>query len=423
MLIDFSVANYRSIKTQQSLSLVKGTGKELEENFSESENSLPNVLKSAAIYGANGAGKSNIIMALNTMQSIVLHSATRGQANDKLPLTPFLLDKQSSFLPSEFEVVIYTEGVRYQYGFTATENKVLEEWLFAFPHGRSQTLFQRAWDHKDLSYKWTFGKNLTGQKALWQQSTRDNALFLSTGVQLNSKDMRPVYDWFSNSLRICGIEGWDHEFTAKMCQNEERKSKIVQFLKNAAVDVSDVKVQPSKFKVNLDELPAEMPDEIKKQVIDEFRDKEFLEIKFSHLNSDGGYTDLEFNDESDGTQKLFSLIGPWFDVLDKGRVIVVDELNNSLHPSLVRALVDLFHSSKTNPSDAQLVFTTHDSSIMASNTFRRDQLWFCEKDIEGTTLYPLTKFSIRSREMHDLNKIYLSGKLGAVPFIKNDIFI
>ncbi len=188
MLIEFTVKNYRSIKNEQTLSMVKAKGNELESSncFLPDAPSSESLLRSAAIYGPNAAGKSNIIKAMMEMESIIRTSATSSQEGDELGVTPFLFNAASSKEPTEFEMVFINEGIKYQYGFTTTKDQIFEEWLIAFPKGRPQRWFSREFDRQTQSYEYKFSDYLVGQKSVWQNSTRMNALFLSTAVQLNS---------------------------------------------------------------------------------------------------------------------------------------------------------------------------------------------------------------------------------------------
>lgn len=416
MLIEMSVANFRSLQEKQTFSLVKGAGKELQDS-----NTFPlpgakdtALLRSAAIYGPNASGKSNFLLALSTMQDIVVDSASSLQRGDALPVTPFRLDPHFSQLPSEFEVTFAVDGIRYQYGFAVTAERVHEEWLLAYPKNRAQHWFQRAWDGKTQKYEWELGSNLAGEKQLWQKSTRDNALFLSTAVQLNSEQLQPVFDWFKSELRMTNVEGWSPSFSASLCQKDE-KAQVVEFLRAADLNIDDVLVEPRPFDFNT--LPDNMPQAMRDAIAESMKDEKYLDIRTIHKDSKGNAVIFDFDDESDGTQKLFSFAGPWIDALNNGYVLVIDELHDNLHPRLVQYLVELFHSDQTNPKNAQLVFTTHETSILNQEVFRRDQIWFCEKDKnQATTLYPLTDFSPR-KGRENLELSYLSGRYGAMPYI------
>ena len=418
MLIEFTVANFRSIRTSQTFSLVKGTGDELEQwnTFQPGGTGNPTLLHSAAIYGPNASGKSNFIRALRAMERIVVESAGKLQRGDELPVTPFRLDAETEQAPTEFEVVFIAEGVRYQYGFSATDTQVLEEWLLAYPKGRPQRWFSRTWDAKGQTYEWEMGPALTGQKQLWQESTRPNALFLSTAVQLNSEQLQPVYDWFNRTLRSVYVGGWSPGFTASMCEDAESRAQVVEFLQAADLGIDDVQVIKDKFDIS--SLPEEMPETIKQQLLKELEGKDVVEIKTVHHAADGRKVIFDFDEESDGTRNLFAFAGPWLDALKNGYVLFIDELHDNLHPKLVLFLVELFHRPETNPNHAQLVFTTHETSILSQDVFRRDQIWFCEKnDAQATELIPLTDFSPR-KGRENLELAYLAGRYGALPYVR-----
>ena len=419
MLVEFSVKNYRSFKDLQVLSLVKAKGKELDESntFDPQISSSQPLLRSSVIYGPNAAGKSNLIQALSAMKKIVSRSASGGQKGDDLPVTPYLFDQATKNAPTEFEVIFINQGVRYQYGFAATKKRIFAEWLIAFPKSRPQKWFSRVFDQQTQKTEYKTGSSFSGKKSLWQSATRDNALFLSTAIQLNSEQLLPVYEWFSTTLRMTGVHGWNHAFTASLCEQKADKDAVLAFLREADLDIHDVHVEKEKF--DPDSLPDDMPQELKEKVISDLKDTEIFDIKMIHKTSDNEDVFFDMEEESDGTQKVFSLAGPWLDSLKNGYVVIIDELNNSLHPKMVEYLVRLFNNKETNPNNAQLVFTTHETSLLNQDLFRRDQIWFCEKDQEqGTTLYPLTDFSPR-KGRENLEVAYLNGRYGALPYMQN----
>ncbi len=350
MLIQFTVKNYRSIQGEQALSLAKAKGDELNKSntfMPDAPSSVP-LLRSAAIYGANAAGKSNLIKALMAMQEIVLSSSSDSQKGDELPVTPFLLDAESQSAPTEFEVIFISEGVRYQYGFAATKSDILEEWLIAFPKGRPQRWFSRVFDEKSKSFQYEMGSSFSGKKSLWQSATRNNALFLSTAIQLNSHQLLPVYNWFDETLRVAGVSGWGPSFTASLCEKPKHKTEVLSFLKAADFNIHDIGVEKEKFDPS--HLPSDMPEELKNKIIREFRDKDILEIKTVHKTAEGELVKFDFEDESDGTRKFFSFAGPWLDSLKNGYVLIIDELHDTLHPKMVEYLVGLFNDEKINQS-------------------------------------------------------------------------
>lgn len=412
-----SVKNFRSFRDTQTFSLVKSRGNErLETNTFEAGGiNHIQLLRSAAIYGPNASGKSNLLLALQTMERIVLESAISLQRGDKLPVTPFRLSPETRDQPSEFEVIFLVNGVRYQYGFAATANRIHEEWLLAYPKGRAQRWIGRVWNPDQQRYDWELSNNLMGKKQLWQKSTRDNALFLSTAVQLNSEQLQPVFDWFKTTLRLANMGGWGPAFSASLCEASD-KIQIMDFLRAADLHINDILVESKPF--DLDALPKDMPESLREVIAGDMKGKKIIDIKTVHKDDDGEAVTFDFEDESDGTQKLFSFAGPWIDSLTNGYVLFIDELHDNLHPRLVQFLVELFHNTKTNPHNAQLVFTTHETSILNQDVFRRDQIWFCEKDKnQATVLYPLTDFSPR-KGRENLEAAYLSGRYGALPFVR-----
>ena len=418
MLIEFTVKNYRSVKEEQVFSMVKAKGDELESSnsFQPDAPGSVSLLRSAAIYGANAAGKSNVIRAMMDMESIVRHSASSHQEGDDIPVTPFLFDESCASNPTEFEMIFISEGVRYQFGFSATQNQIVEEWLIAYPKGRPQRWYSRALNQAKQNTEYKFSDFLLGQKSVWQNATRSNALFLSTAMQLNSEQLRPVFNWFKETLRPANVGGWGPTFTATLCEKEQTKARVLEFLHAADFDIHDISIDRETF--DPESLPEEFPESVREKLIKEMKGKEVLDIKTLHRTPSGNLVPLDFTEESDGTQKFFSFAGPWIDVLEKGYVLVIDELHDNLHPKMVKYLVDLFHSNKTNPNNAQLIFTTHETSILNQGNFRRDQIWFCEKNKEqATSLYPLTDFSPR-KDRENLEQGYLSGRYGALPFIR-----
>ena len=213
------------------------------------------------------------------------------------------------------------------------------------------------------------------------------------------------------------MSGWSPSFTARQCKDSVQKEKVLEFLKAADFDIQNVIVESEKMSAK--HLPDDMPDELKTSLLTKMRDNEMFDIKTVHLSSEGRLVSFAFEDESDGTKKFFAFAGPWLDALKNGYVLVIDELHDNLHPKLVQFLVQLFHSSKTNPKNAQLVFTTHETSILNQEVFRRDQIWFCEKDSsQATRLFPLTDFSPR-KGRENLEANYLAGRYGALPYLKS----
>ena len=417
MLIEFSVENFRSIKDDIRLSLVAGPGKEQREThlvtpeLNEGVRSVP-LVRSAALYGANASGKTNLIRALQAMQHIVTHS---GRELDDLPVVPFQFDPESRVQPTTFEVVGIANRMRFQYGFSARRNIVTEEWLYAWPLGRIQLWFERTTDADTGTVGCRFGDKLAGDKEVWRRATRPDALLLSTAITLNSEQLQPVFGWFSNNVHIAGVGGWANEFSVDWCGGD-RKAEVVQFLQAADLAIEDLRLVHRDFSPEM--LPTELPPEVRRRMNEEFSGTKLVQVRVSHDTSHGQPTELDLDEESDGTQKMFALAAPWLDTLANGHVIVFDELHDNLHPALVRFLVDRFHDPEVSAKGAQLVFTTHDTSILNQEVFRRDQIWFCEQNSgQETQVFPLTDFRPR-RGVENLERSYLAGRYGALPHIR-----
>lgn len=423
MLIEFSVRNHRSIRDRQTLSLVASASKELRDSNVMAVNapSTPDLLRSLVIYGANASGKSNLLAALSFVRELVVGSVTRNKPDAPIPHQPFALGMVASKLQSsEFELIFVQRGVRYQYGLVVNTNEVTDEWLYAFPEGRQQMWFNRSRDGESGSTNWEFGPNLRGQKRVWLEATRTNALYLSTAVQLNSEQLKPVFEWFSVTLRgIAPFARVGDGFTTSQCdKNANMKSKVLEFLTTSDLGIADLHVNRRKFEIEA--LDDSLPEHVRIFLAGELGDnaREITEISLTHLTNSGETLTLPMDEESEGTKKIFALAGPWIDVLAHGYVLVVDELDTSLHPELLRHLIRLFHSPKTNPNSAQLIFSTHDTTLLDSDLFRRDQIWFVEKAPDlASHVYPLTDFSPRKGE--NLEKGYLQGRYGAIPFFGN----
>ena len=275
---------------------------------------------------------------------------------------------------------------------------VTDEWLYTWPRGRIQLWFERTGGAADGTVNCKFGDKLAGDKEVWRRATRPKALLLSTAVTLNSEQLRPVFDWFSRNLKIVDVDGWGNEFSVKWCRGN-RKAEIVRFLRAADLAIDDVRIV-------LDESSEEESADVEAQV------------RLSHDTKQGRPVELNLYEESHGTRKMFALAAPWRDSLANGHVMVLDELHESLHPALVRFLVDRFHDPELNAKGAQLVFTTHETSILSQDVFRRDQVWFCERNSrQETQLFPLTDFHPR-RGVENLERSYLGGRYGALPYVR-----
>lgn len=417
MFVEFRVKNFRSLRDEQTLSLVASSDKTLLDTHALSTGLkvAPHLLKTAVVYGANASGKSNVIKALQFMRGVVLESASLapGQTFDRLQ--PFKLDTASTSQPTEFEVTFLVDGTRYEYGFAMTQKRIIRERLLVYKAFKPQRWFERQLDEAADKDVYDYGPGLKGSKNLWEGATRPNALFLSTAVQLNSESLRPVFDWFANQLVIFNENSpLSPQFSVQMLKQEVQRKAICDFLRAADVSITDIEVttkQAMVHSIRVDLATGKREDTRGEQAVEE--------LKFHHV-TDHGEVVFDLADESSGTRNLLFLAGPVLDILKKGLTLVIDELDTSLHTLLVQALVRLFHRPDVNTGGAQLIFTTHDTSLLdAYGLFRRDQVWFVEKKLDqSSTLYSLLNFSPRKNEA--LERGYLQGRYGALPFLHND---
>lgn len=396
--------------------MVADNGNELEDTHTIAVDGLKNsrLLRSSAIYGPNASGKSNLLKAFRAMRRVVLNSASsKNSLTSKKwleeEIVPHKFDHATVDAPTELEVIFIADGIRYQYGFMADKVRVYQEWLFAFPKGRSRRMMMREYNPDkpgDVKYDISFGTGIKGAKSDWKRSLREDALLLSIIKLYNAPDFNPVYDWF-DSVVVLGV-GTDYStYTMQECVNEDFKKRVVRALASSDIKIHDITIRNEKIV-----LPEFLSDDLKKKM-----DYEIPRTLASHPVVGGGYTTLYMEEESEGTQKLFSLIGLWIDILEKGAVVLVDELSDRLHPLLLRFLVQKFNNPEVNKSNAQLVFTSHDTALMKPEYLRRDQIWFVDKNKENATvLYPLTDFHPR-KEVENFERNYLSGQYGALPYL------
>lgn len=413
MLLEFRVKNFRSFKDEAILSLVASADKMYDESnvIATDNRSVPRVLCAAGIYGANASGKSNLIRAIQLMRGIV-HDSASLQSGQAINVQPFRLDEQCLAAPIEYEVTFLLGTVRYQFGFTLTSKRILSEWLIAYKTTQPATWYERTFDADKGKYSYKFSAQLLGAKTVWSEVTRENALLLSTAVQLNSEQLRPIFDFLARDIVVFenGAVPLPDYTVAHIAA--EKANSVTQFLSDADISINDItlKKQPGfvgGFKIDVATGKFEAMSPESREVT----------LPVFHHSSPKGSVAFDFADESEGTQKLFSLAGPIFDILEKGQILVVDELDRSLHALLVRQLVNMFQNPEVNRGGAQLIFTTHDTSLLDSEILRRDQVWFSEKnENQASCLYPLSDFSPRKGEA--LERGYLTGRYGGVPVLK-----
>lgn len=424
MLIQFSAKNYRNFKEKATLNLVASNyDKETRENDNVAfiENYDLRVLKSAVLYGANASGKSKFFEALNFMKTFVASSSKESQKGDEISVIPFKLSSDSENQPSEFEVIFEVEGMMYRYGFEVDNKNIVSEWLYYKPKTKEVELFYREFQKFEIHSR-NFKKGLL---AVREELVRENTLLLSLAAQLNDSIANTVMKWFKKIKIISGLSEDGYQgYTMSKTDSPEHKNRILELLKLADLGIQDISLEM----LDINKLPNDMPKEIKETILRETREEKaqyVSDILASHKKYDSykkfvSNTNFSFvNDESSGTKKFFALTGPILDVIENGYTLVVDELDSKLHPNLVCKIVSIFNSKSLNPNNAQLIFNTHDTNLLSSGLFRRDQIWFTEKDRFGESiLYSLNDFKsdeVRKNEAFEDN--YIKGKYGAIPFL------
>lgn len=405
MILEFSVTNFLSFKNKVVFSMFANTNKGLDNNYVILN--TKKILKTAAIYGANSSGKTNLFEIL-TKVILMLRNSNNADINAKLPIIPFKFDKNTVNSPSEFEIKFIIDNVRYVYGFSADKNKIYDEYLYYYPNGRETKIFDRT-NTNDYSYSQKDERILKDI----ENKNAPNKFFLATATNWNYEKTKPAYNFLTHNIGICfNIEELKSiAFNAYAHEDEKLKKFTLDFLKKTDFNIEDYKV--SKVEVP-DELLINIPEFFKKNLSE---NPKAFQVVFKHK----GNNYLDLNEESLGTQMIFALIPFIADTFNHKKVLIIDELDKSLHPYLVHYIVEMFNNPEININGSQLIFNTHDTNLLDLNILRRDQIWFTEKNNESgiCDLYSLADFSVRKSE--NIEKGYLLGKYGAVPFIKNDL--
>jgi len=404
MLLQFSIKNFRTFKEKATLSLIASN---YDKDTRENENIVINenfglrLLRSAVIYGANASGKSKLLDAFAFMRYFAINSSKESQKGEAIKIEPFRLDQSSKNEPTEFEVIFIHNKVLFRYGFEVTKEKIISEWLFYKPKTKEVELFYREGNEHKVHNR-NFSK---GDTVVKEGLVRDNALLISVAAQFNEKSAIEVLEWFEKNRVISGL--YDAEYkdnTVSKLSNIPNKNRVLKFLKAADIGIEDLEI----LTVNSGQF-KESP----------FSTVLIIKNIYEDKNKIGTTPFFLSLDESEGTRKYFYILGPVIDALEDGGILVVDELDSKLHPNLVCKIVSLFNSKEFNKKNAQLIFNTHDTNLLSSGLFRRDQIWFTDKNKYGEAkLYSLADFkSDEVRKTEPFEENYIRGKYGAVPFL------
>lgn len=417
MLIQFSVENFMSIKDKVTLSMLTGKGDDHFDNFTEI-NKSQNVLNTVAIYGANASGKSNLFKAL-TAAIILVRKSSFMSINQKLmEIVPFKFNSESIKAPSKFEFIFTTKGIKYAYGFSADQDKIHEEYLYQYLTAKPSKIFERK-NTNEYDYVLTEQKELAG---IIERNT-ENKLLLSTATTWNYEKTKDAYLWFAeeidtfndySSLTNISFDKYEKDTTGEL------KKFTLNLMKEADINIDNYTIDKQDIaRENITDpfllnLMRSNPDGVIKAETRKVSTEHYIEDEEGNKKE---VPSLNLIEESDGTINLFFLSPMLKETFEKGKTMVIDEIDRSLHPLLVKYIIGLFHDKDINKNGAQLIFNTHDTNLLDLETFRRDQIYFAEKNHKTgeSTLFALDEFSVRKRE--NVKQGYLLGRYGAIPLL------
>jgi AAA15 family ATPase/GTPase len=418
MLLEIKVKNFRSIKDWQTFSmLAESKVKEMEESVVRVSDL--NILNSAILYGRNASGKSNILKSFKALQYLVLHSAEYKVDEDIEPYEPFKLCPISSKNSTEFSIdFLAKNGVRYIYSIGFSKKEIEYENLIFYPKSQPATLFDRK-----KGKKTKYGEYLTGKKKEIENLLYPNQLFLSKVGTEKNEQLIDAYKFFSDYLFTSTIHdtGYDQAlirvFSNKMGKDDIPffKENVNQLMRVADTGIEEIKIKEEDVDRTI--FPKDMSDDEKDEIVERFKYKVRTVHKIFEDGEEKGKVEFKLSDESTGTIKLLAVGGLILEALADGQVLIIDELDKSLHPKLTRALINIFKSKINNPKNAQLIFATHDVSLLDNELFRRDQIWFAEKEYEGYSKYYAISDIPGVRQGVPFDKWYMSGRFGATPVI------
>lgn len=402
MLVQFNFKNYKGFKYDTTLDMTATTLKEHQYNLINVNNDK--LLKIAAIYGANASGKSTVIEAFGFMVDFVIKSFKYSTSNIDIPLKRFAFDKESNQTPAEFEVFIKYKREEYQYGFKLDNKKIIQEWLY-----KRDFRSKRVAKYKPLFER--EGKNIECESQIKEANslatiTEDNTLFLSICSNAKIPYVKDVMEWFINTTIVdmgdCEVEGLITRGVSSRIENRAYQKELVKFLNAIDINIVDIKVE----KINVTG-----------------ESNKYRIYSYHHIQGNGELVAIPFYEESSGTQKMFALYGLFKHAIELGMPIFIDELDAKLHPLLIKYILSIFHSEETNKNGAQLIYTAHDDYTLNKDIFRRDQIWFVEKDINSVAnLFSLAEYKLEDKKIRNdatFNKDYLSGKYGAIPILNS----
>ncbi|MBR9683670.1 ATP-binding protein [Candidatus Woesearchaeota archaeon] len=418
MLIEFKVSNFLSIKEEVVLSLDSTSSKFLLGNtFKEEDYSL---LKSVVVYGANASGKSNLAKAFFFVLQMV-KSSLQFNIDTKIPRIPFLLDRKSKKEPSKFELTFIKNKTKYTYGFSCTENGIVEEYLYYKPRGENKKLFfKRDETIKEKAGKYKFNVDQKKQEK-WGIETINKKLYLPKAVNIHNYDtLKEVYGFIVEDIAINFNPTWGKYTRDRLVTDSKFKEWVLEILQKADFGgITDIRVKKEKRPISGFEIKMEKGTIFHKPIKE--KEQEFYDLSFIHKDETGKEVIFKEDSESTGTNKTLDILGPIYNILETGKTLFIDEFEINLHPNITEFLIKLFHS-KHNTKNGQLIVTTHDTTLLKNkDLFRRDQVYICTKaPNKWTELNSLIDFDLR--ESLSFENAYLNGRVGGLPFIDETFF-
>jgi hypothetical protein len=417
MLIGFKFENFRSFLAEQSFSFSTSSDRTHETThlMPTGMKAVPKISRVAIAFGPNASGKTNLLIALATFRDLVLHSTTYTEAQFAERHTPFKFGPSAS-QATRFEIDVLLEHVRYRYAMSYDAERIRFERLLVYRTGKSQRWFERTYDPVAQRDEWApFSPNFTGPREMWRKATRPKALFLTTAAQLNSERLAPLLDWIEHRLEILfPADMSDVNRIAARLQDSHVKSRILELLRAVDIHVDDVRIaEQSHAPAAAVAPPAAVPAHFA-PAGGTRRSIEFLYVRDGWLPM---WLDSVF--EAAGTRRLIGLFGPLLQAIEAGKLLLIDEFDAGLHPLVARYLIQLINDPQASGSGAQLLLTSHNTTLMDLDILRRDEIWLVQPDERHvSSLSPLLRSSPRKHEL--IAKNYLRGRYGAVPVIRTE---
>ena len=418
MLLQFSTSNFRSIKDEVTLSMVANSEVKEHEDWLCRAGS-ENLLSVAAIYGANAAGKSNILNAMAVAIKLIRYSDLRGINNTLPEIAPFLFDEEMHTQPTRFDFIFVYKGKKYQYGFAADRRMIIEEYLYVYEASKPTKIFER----QDMNqYSFPAGKEKRFNE--YAEKNTPNKLFLATATSWNCAETKEPYMWFAEAIDVYDFEQIRSEGLSII---EEADQGLKEFLLKTLKD-SDFNITGYTFEVMpvmVEDLKQSgMPDaiaELLRRQATEGEGKRYKIAARHAIKTKAGsrHFELPLQEESSGTEQMFFGAALIKRAMESEKTIIIDELSAGLHPLLLQAIIKMFYDKELNKTNAQLIFSTHDISFLSLELFRKDQIYFVEKDnsVGTSTLYSLDDFSPSPVRKDNVRDSYLQGRYGAIPII------